>query len=117
MYTGIYAGNLGTVSNRETWEQSVRVVDQNGNAVTITGATITLAVRKQPSSSGDSADLTADTTSGITIATPVFTFRFEVASMRALDPGNYDVGCTILLSGDTTQLIVGTVTVVDGIVS
>ena len=110
----MYIGSLGTVSNRETWEQAVDVVDENGDDVTITGATITLAVRKRSSTSPEK---TLSSSSGITIATPRFTFRFEESDMDDLCAGTYDVGVTILLNGDTTQLIVGTVTIVDGIVA
>lgn len=111
----MYTGSLGTVSNDETWEQSVDVVDDTGADVTITGATIKLGVRAK---GDDSTSLTASTDDGsITIVTPRFTWTFAPSSMNSLDAGTYDVGLTIEISGTTTQLIIGTVAVVDGIVS
>lgn len=110
----MYKGSLGEVSTREDWIQAVDVVDENGDDVTITGATIRLAVRKK----GDTApSLTAEDGDGITISTPTFTWSFDPDDMGGLCPGQYEVGVTIEISGETTQLIVGTVTIVDGIVT
>lgn len=109
-----YTGSLGVKSNKETWSQTIEVVDENGAAVTITAATIVVAVRAKNS---ESPSLTASVGSGITISTPQFTFTFTATQMRSLDPGTYDVGCTITISSVVTQLIVGTVDVRDGIVS
>jgi hypothetical protein len=110
----MYSGSLGTVSTREDWIQAVDVVDEEGDDVTITDATIRLAVRKK----GDSAPtLTADTDDGIVIATPTFTWSFTPDDMGSLCPGQYEVGVAIEIDGETTQLIVGTVSIVDGIVT
>lgn len=107
-------GSLGTVSNREDWIQVCPVVDENGDNVTITGAAIEIAVRK----AGYSTELTASVGDGITIATPNFTFTFTEAEMDGLEEGQYKVGIRIQLSGETawTQLFVGTVEIVDGVV-
>lgn len=110
----MYEGSLGKVSNREDWTQTIECVDENGDDVTITGATIELAVRKK----GDSAPtLTADTSDGITISTPSFTFSFTSDDLGGLDPGQYEVGVVIEINSVRTQLIVGTVSIVDGIVA
>lgn len=108
-------GSLGIVSNREDWEQEINVKDEDGDAVTITDASIEIAVRKP---SLDTAELTASVGSGITIATTSFTFAFTEAQMDNLCAGKYDVGMRIQLDGETkwTQLFIGTVSIVDGIV-
>jgi hypothetical protein len=110
----MYTGSLGTVSNRQDWSQAIDVVDENGDDVTITSASISLAVRKKNDSS---PSLEASVGSGITIVSPRFTFAFTDTQMRGLDPGTYDVGCTVEIAGTVDQLIVGTVVVVDGIVT
>ena len=110
----MYIGSLGTISNRETWQEAWDCIDENGDDVNIAAATVVLEVRKK---NDTAASLTATNGDGITIATPRITMRFEVADIRDLTPGTYDVGCTVLLSGDTTQFILGTVTVLDGVVS
>jgi hypothetical protein len=109
----MYTGSLGTVSNRETWTQAIDVVDDAGDDVNIAAASISLAVRKK----GDSSpSLTASVGSGITVATPRFTFTFTSDQMRNLCAGNYDVGCLVTIAGTATQLIIGEVTIKDGVV-
>lgn len=110
----MYQGSLGTVSNREDWEQGIDVVDENGDAVDISSAEITLAVRPQNSTT---PSLTAEVGGGITISSPRFTFSFGNTDMRGLCPGQYDVGCVVTINDVTTQLIVGTVQIVDGVVA
>jgi len=79
----MYTGNLGTVSNREDWQQAIDVVDDNGDAVDIASATIALAVRARGACA---PALTATSGDGITIASPRFTFAFAARHARAL-PG------------------------------
>lgn len=110
----MYEGSLGKVSNREDWTQTIACVDDDGGDVNIASATIRLAVRKK----GDSSPtLTAANNDGITISSPNFTFAFSPDDLGGLCPGQYEVGCTIEISSVTTQLIVGTVTIVDGVVT
>ena len=110
----MYLGSLGTVSNRETWIQAIDVVDDAGDDVNIAAATISLAVRKK----GDTSPiLTASVGDGITIVSPRFTFTFTPDQMAGLCAGNYDVGCLVTIAGVATQLIIGDLTVKDGIVS
>lgn len=110
----MYEGTLGTVSNKEDWIQTISCVDEDGEAVTITGATIELAVRAKGSYA---PTLTADTDDGITISSPEFTFTFLAETLGGLSPGQYEVGVRITIDSVRTQLIVGTVNIVDGIVS
>jgi len=37
--------------------------------------------------------------------------------MRGVVPGTYDVGATYTVAGVTTQLLIGTVPIIDGVVS
>lgn len=110
----MYEGSLGKVSNREDWSQTIACVDENGDNVDISTATISLAVRKK----GDSVPtLTASVGDGITISSPSFTLDFDSSDLSGLCAGQYEVGCVVEINGVRTQLIVGTVTIVDGIVS
>lgn len=106
-------GSLGVKTNRETWIQTVKVVDENDVAIDISAATITVSVEATGTTT---AKFSATVGSGITVASPNFTWTFSVANMRTLCPGIHKVGCTIVISGITYSLIVGTVTVIDGIV-
>lgn len=105
-----YEIKLSPVTNAETYEESWSAIDENGDEVDLTGATITFNVQDKCGSSV----LSASTNDGITINTTVFTVRFEVSSLTGVDPKDYNVGCTILLDGDTTQFFRGTFTVLDG---
>lgn len=109
----MYQGALEAISNRQTWTEAFDCVDDDGEDVTITGATIVFVVRKKGCTS---ASLTATDSDGITIATPRFTVVFSVDDVSALDPGTYDVGCTVEIAGVTEQFIIGTINILDGIV-
>lgn len=47
----------------------------------------------------------------------VFQWRFEASEMRNLDAQTYEVGVTLEQDDDTVQLIIGTVPVIDGVVT
>lgn len=108
----MYTGSLGVKTNRETWTQTIAVVDQDGVDVNIAAATIEIAVRLKGNTT---ADLSATVGDGITISSPDFTFTFSETDMETLDPGIYDVGIVVTISSTSTQLLVGTVSIVDGI--
>ena len=112
----MYLANFGQISNRETWSQTIQVVDEDGNDADISDATISVAVRNRKSFPNQAQDLEASVGDGVTVSSPNFTFQFEESDMDALDPGTYDVGITITISSFTTQLLKGTVHIVDGIV-
>ena len=105
-----------TVSNRATMIESFQLIDENGDAVTLTGATINYEAREKKTTS---VVLSATTDDGVTIAGTTATIRFEETEMDGLDPGEYYHGCTVQLDGETDveQIFTGTLNVVDGIVS
>lgn len=110
--------NLEAVSNRARWTEQVQVTDENGGLVNLTGATIIFQVRDQ---SSQRLVLEASTANGtITIdSTGVYSWTFTAAQMDDVDPGTYDVGCLITLSGASgpDQHFVGTVIVIEGVVA
>jgi hypothetical protein len=106
-----------SVSNRATFLESFQWLDEDGVAVTLTGATIVYEVRKPGCTT---PELSATTSGGeITIVTTTMTIRFEETEMDDMDAGDYEHGCTIMLSGETEveQAFTGKLTVIDGIVS
>jgi hypothetical protein len=114
-------GPFEEVSNRADFTDVIEVHDGDTHElIDITGASIQIEVGRQtrpPWGSGDIV-LRASTDDGsITIlSTNVFDFIFPVEKMRALEPGNYDVGVTIKRDGRTAQQAIGSLPVVDGIV-
>jgi len=112
----MYIGNLDPVSNRADWRVTREVVDDDTEElVDLTGAVIRFEVREQRSFS---TMLQASTTDGrITVDdTGTFTVAFSATDMQNLAAGIYDVGCIIIMNGITDQFILGTVTVLDGVV-
>lgn len=114
-------GNLSPVSNRATWSESVQLTDAStGESIDLTAVDeITIEVRRQDCGT---AELSATKSGGgvviIGAATDgTFQWRFEVGSMRDLEASTYDVGLTIEQDDDTVQLLIGSVQVLDGIVT
>lgn len=111
----MYQGTLQPVSNKATWTETVEVTDEDGEAVDISDATIVVAVRNKRSKT---VELTAETDDGITLPgdTGAFQWTFSVSRMSAVCPETYDVGVTIEIDDVTTQLFLGTVAILDGVV-
>jgi hypothetical protein len=112
----MYLGTLQPVSNKATWVETVEVRDDDNEPLDITSATIVVAVRNKKSKR---VELTAETGNGVTLPgdTGVFQFTFSVDQMGGLCPETYDVGVTIEIDDVTTQLFIGTVAVLDGVVA
>lgn len=123
----MYQGSLSAVTNQADWIAPFEVIDDDTDeAVDLSTATITFQVRPQHddfrNSSGSltsCASLSATTANGkVTILdTGVFQVWFTLTDMKTLASGNYDVGCVIEKAGVTTQFFVGTLPVIDGIVT
>jgi hypothetical protein len=101
-------------SNREDFEESWQAFD-NGAAIDLTGATIVFAAR-DPDSKAQVLNASTDD-GGITIATTTFTIEFSVDDVHGLCAKEYEVGCTISMGGTTSQFFVGSLPIVDGVVS
>lgn len=106
------------VSNRADWVQWCEIVnDDTGEPIEdISDLAITVEVRDQ---SCGRAALSAGTSNGkVSIIAPgVFQWSFTLPEMSQLCAGTYEIGVTIERDEFTTQLLIGTLPVVDGIVS
>jgi hypothetical protein len=114
----MFADHLDPVSNREDWTVTVAVADDNtGGVVDITDATITVTVRDIKTKS---EALTATNGDGVTITSGVdgiYEWAFTAEEMSGVCPGTYEVGVICVLNGTTSQLLIGTVPILDGIVT
>lgn len=115
----MYTGALDAVSNRETWTLSVTITDDNGAAVNLTGAVITIGVREpealQPKVTYTSGDgrlvIVSPATSGVFLLNADF-------DPSLFPPAMYEVGVILKLAGGPKRtLIVATLPVVDGVVN
>lgn len=105
----MYGGTLGQISNQATWENGFEIIDAaTDDYMDLAGAVITLKVKRN-----GNVYLTGSTTTGeLTIpALGQVDFRFEASQMTGLEAGTYTVGVTVVRSGDTDQLFLGTVAI------
>jgi hypothetical protein len=115
----MYIGSLPVASNRATYTQDFQIYDDADNeGVSLTDATITFELRKP----GGASQLTATNgDDGRIVVTDADEGRFEltieVSAMRSLDSRTYECGITIEQNGETVQYFIGTLPVLDGIVS
>lgn len=113
----MYVGNLSPVSNQEDWKIILEIDDDDtGLPIDLTGATIVFEVRDPRNRN---IILSGATGNGIVTILDIGVFQvlFVRTSMNALPAQNYDLGCILTINGETRQYIVGTVPVLDGVVT
>ena len=115
----MYIGALPVASNRATYTQQFQLYDDDDNeGVSLSGAVVTLEVRKPKCTT---VELSATTTNGKIVVTDetngIFQLTFTVSEMRNLCQMQYEAGITITQNDETTQYFIGTLPVLDGIVS
>lgn len=118
----MFQGQVDTISNRETWiSDFVQLVDDFNNVINILNpsvgfdvavyikdengcvrATGTLANKKVIVSASDVAN------------EPGFQWRFDVADLQGLCAGTYLCGVKTTSNGEVKDLILGTITVIEG---
>ena len=113
----MYTGPLPPVSNRAGWTFTAEIYDdETDELVDLSSSEITFEVRDGNGSPILSA--TTDNEKITVVSTGVFQAVFPETDMRTLCSKTYEVGCTVTQSGEEpTQFIIGTLPVLDGIVS
>lgn len=104
-------------SNRADWVEFVEITDQEtGEPIDLTDCSIEVQVRYQ--NSGASTVLSGDTDGGeVTILdTGVFQIEFPASQMASINPDTYDVGAIIERDGETAQILIGTIPIIEGVV-
>jgi hypothetical protein len=109
---------LEPISNREIWVDQVEVRDSSNTLVDLSLATIVLSVR-EPKGKRIILTATTDDATITILSLGIFQWAFTLAQTRNLCVETYELGCTIDIDSATgpVQFFVGTVSVVDGIVS
>lgn len=110
----MYTGSLAAVSNNEDWIQTGSLVDETGAEVDLTAATFDMFVCRQ--GCPDSAVLTGTIANGkITLPTSTsFQWAYTPDDMGGLCAETHDVFLRVTIAGIVTQIISGTVPIVEG---
>jgi hypothetical protein len=109
-------GNIGTVSNGETWTEYIYFSEEEtGDAFDLSEIT---AVTMQVTEMDGSLQLSG-TYADTTITLPgdgVIGWVFSVDQMRTLVPGEYKFGIVADFTDETLQMCIGRISVVDRII-
>lgn len=112
-------GTLPPVSNRADWIDCIEITDSEAEApedapIDLTDVSVVIAIYD-----GDDckvADATTDAGSVVIVDTGVVQFTFPRATMATLCEGTYQVGATFKFGGETVQILIGSLPVVNGFV-
>jgi hypothetical protein len=113
----MYQGTLSPTTTQEDWKLIVEIDDEDaGEPLDLMDATVVFEVR-DPKSRG--IVLSATTSNGkiLIVDTGVFQILFARPEMQALAAQIYEVGCILTINGETKQYIIGTVPILDGVVT
>jgi hypothetical protein len=110
----MYQGSLAPVSRREDWIVSSPLIDETGDEITLTGATIKVFVCTE--GCPDNALLSGSTDDGkVTLPTTTsFQWQFTPTDMGKLCAGTYEVYLRVTISGVTTQILAASLPVTEG---
>jgi hypothetical protein len=100
---------LSPISNRESYSETFQALDEDGAAIDLSTATIVCEMREPGCTSTTALTVATDTDS--------FTISLTDTQTRSLNIKEYEIGCTIEIDDFVTQFFVGTLPVVDGIIS
>lgn len=107
---------LPPVSNRADWIEALEFVDDDtGELIDLTGCTIVITVKDEDGCLA----LNASTADGsvVFISTGVVQYTFPRSAVAGLRPDAYQIGATVERDGETQQILIGQVPVVDGVVN
>ncbi len=112
-----FVGALDPISNKTGWLADFELDDADaGGPIDLTGASIVVEARDP---FRGMIVLSATTTNGWITITDTGVFRVNVppSETQKVCAGTYEVGATITLNGESRQLIIGTLPIMDGVVT
>lgn len=114
----MYQATLSPVSNRADWLMSFEIVDDDtGEAIAdLTGISVVIEIRE---SRCYSPRLTASTDNGkiVDAGNGIMEMLFTRDDMAGVCAGSYEIGVTVERDDFTSQYLIGTLPILDGIVS
>lgn len=114
----MYQANFEPVSNRADWAQTFEIVDDDaGTIITdFTGVSVTVELR-EPGSCYARLSASIDNGKIADQGNGILEWLFPRSEMTGLCAMTYEIGVTIERDDFTTQYLIGTLPIVDGIVS
>lgn len=123
----MFTGQVDVISNRATWQSQIcELIDDDGTTTDLTDPLLTVdivvTIRAMNCRSSDygiptvsNALATASITNGkVTVPGPGFQWQFEVDDLSSLCAGTYRLGAKVTIDDFVTDLIDGTIVVVEG---
>lgn len=113
----MYTGQVAVISNKATWQSEVaELVDEDdGTAVDLTTVNpLDIEVLIKDMDGCTRATATIDNAK-VTVPGPGFQWRFEDTDLRCLCAGTYRLGAKVTIDGFITDVIDGTIVVVEGV--
>jgi hypothetical protein len=115
----MYTGQIAVISNKATW-QSVTcemVDDQDGTTTDLTDPllTVDIVVTIKDIENSSCIYATASIANGkVSVPGPGFLWQFEDSDLSNLCAGTYGLGAKVTINGFITDLIDGTIAVIEG---
>lgn len=123
----MYTGQVDVISNKATWRSDVyELVDEDDDTTTdlteVASLDIVVTIKGMAGSVCDyemSAPypvlVTGSIANGkVTVPGPGFQWQFEDTDLSSLLPGTYIVGAKVTMDGFIVDLIIGSITVIEG---
>jgi hypothetical protein len=115
----MYQGQVAVISNTATWaSDTYELIDEeDGTTTDLTDPllTVDIIVTIRDMTEGSSDLVTASISNGkISIPGPGFQWQFEVSDLSALCPGTYRLGAKVTVNNFVSDIIIGTIAVLDG---
>ncbi len=113
----MFTGQIAEISNKATWQtpESYELVDEIDDTTTDLSLVANLAIVVTIKDPCGYALATASIENGkVTVPGPGFQWRFENTDLSNLCPGIYGLGVKVTIDGTITDLIDGTISVVEG---
>lgn len=113
----MYQGSLPPRSNKASWSDSIQIFDDTtGDAVDISAATaISVRARDRETCATVLEATLANGAISLPAQTGVISFSFTETQMGSLCAKSYDFGLLLTISGSTSQIILGTLPVIEGL--
>lgn len=119
----MFTGQVDVISNKATWQSKTYelVDDEDGTTTDLTNPALTIDITVTISENchdyWNYVLATANIANGkVIIPGPGFSWQFEVADLSSLiyRPGTYRLGAKVTINGFVTDVIDGTITVIEG---